>query len=575
MCKVYSTKKFPCLCTLTFVVTPAATAYDKARLADRGKDKFPFDPWQIPQSDMVMQSRGKRAFGYSQGDLAKSMMGEAKLLFAALSPPEKGFFSGKHSGQIGKKMIAEFYDRIHSGGEKAAIEWLCRNLRLQPGGKSPEKSMFDFLQNRSMNFPVERILHMQNGHYDYFEELIKEYKFYKSKASQPGITAEALQLYPEGQKKNWSGTYHLARNGKDFLERFDPDAQEVMMVLTIEGIHALGIGNPEDEAIREGEQKKDITIGKLKSRIRQLKGEEPLEDSDLAAWEHRPFFITFAQHFNNTLCGHAQSFPGSSDLIFDQGKNLDKGILKQGTYEVMQELLGLDGDLHATGSRRIHIDVKHMSAAARSDYYKHIVRPFNLRPANKDCKIPVIASNVGYSGIDRLEIQMKNARLEKEDDNFRVGKFLAWNINLSDEDVIEVHQSRGLIGISFDRRMLGALNDQWLTKVPIKSVIRHQAMKLFARTIEAFICIPFAYCLDDPLRIWNTLCLGTGFDGLIDPVSRYSTVLEFKTFEADLTEILHGLKDHEPLWFGSHRPEDLARNICFTNAVEFVKKNFD
>ena len=261
-------------------------------------------------------------------------------------------------------------------------------------------------------------------------------------------------------------------------------------------------------------------------------------------------------------------------MVVDQHKNMNKGVLKHGTYEVMQELLGLDERLRPTGSKRILIDVKNMSAAARSDYYKYVLRPFNYKPANKGCKIPLIASHVGYSGIDRLEVQTKNTHLDKEDAHFRINNFLAWSINLCDEDVIEVHHSRGLIGISFDQRLLGASPVPRLVNLRLKATLRRQAMKLFASTIAQFVRIPFAYHLDEPLRIWDTLCLGTGFDGPIDPIDRYATVLQFKTFEEDLIEILAGLKKKEALWFGSYNPERLARKICFENAYEFVVKHY-
>ncbi len=554
---------------------PGAAAYDEAGWEGGLMDTEQFDPWHIPQSNLIKQPKGKRLTGCSQGDLAKSTEAEAKLLFTALYPVEKGFYAGTPGGRMGKKMVAEFYRRIHTEGESLATEWLLGNIRVQPGLERMEKSALDFLQRRPMNFSFKRVQHMQNAHYDYFEELKREYKFYRSKAGQPGMTPQELQLTPEGTKKKWCGTYHLAKGGEDFQKKFNIRNEEVMMVLTIDGIHALGVGNPEDSMLFEEVRPRDVTIGKLKSRVRQLKGEEPLEDTELLYWEHRPFFITFAHHFNNTLCGHARSFTTQSRVIFDQRRNMDKGVLKHGTYEVMQELLGLDENLIPTGSNRIHIDVKHMSAAARSDYYKQIVRPFNLRPANKDRKIPVIASHVGYSGIDRLEVQIKNAHLEKEDDHFRINKFLAWNINLSDEDVIEVHQSNGLIGISFDQRVLGADPLRWWANLPLETLMRNQAMNLFARTICQFVRIPFTYNLEDPLSIWDALCLGTGFDGPIEPVHRYPTVLQFRTFEEDLIEILGRMKKEEPLWFGSHQPDRLARKICFDNAVEFVQRNYE
>jgi hypothetical protein len=551
---------------------PGTAAYDSLRMGDQGNDMIPFDPWHIPQSDLVRQAQGKRTAGYSQCDLAKDTAAGVKLLFAALYPIEKKYFSGIDGGRIGKKMVAEFYRRVCVDGDLQAHEWLLSQVRTEPGLENIGK--LDFLNTRSMGYPSERIQYLQNGRYDYFEELRREYKFYRNKAGLQGSTIDALQLYPNGLKKNWCGTYHLAQSGRDFEQKFRHDDDDVMIVLTIEGIHALGVGNPEDESVREGQEKKDVSIGKLKSRIRQLKGEEPLEDDELMHWEHRPFFITFAHHFNNTLCGHARSLPPLAKIIYDQRKNMDKGILRQATYEVMQEFLGLDSSLNPTGSSRIHIDVTHMSAASRKNYYEQIIRPFNRKTENRNFKIPVIASHVGYSGIHWLEDQIRNANREEEDEKFHVNGFLGCGINVCDEDLVEIHTSGGLLGISFDRRLLGDSNVQWFNNLPFLDSERRQSLRLISRMIREFVNIPFYYHLEHPLRIWDILCLGTGFEGFGEPLARYATVLQFKTFEEDLIEILERLKKEEPLWFGNFNPEHLARKICFENAVEFVKKHY-
>src|SRR5271170_1382685 len=90
---------------------PGTAAYDRVRMADRGKDKLPFDPWHIPQSDLVQQAQGKHTMSYSQCDLAKNTVAGVKLVFAALYPIEKKYFAGVEGGRIGKKMVAEFYRR--------------------------------------------------------------------------------------------------------------------------------------------------------------------------------------------------------------------------------------------------------------------------------------------------------------------------------------------------------------------------------------------------------------------------------------------------------------------------------
>lgn len=551
---------------------PGKVAYNSSTITLDGADKFP-DPWQIPQSNLEDQRKRKWARDYSQCDLIKSTQARVKLMFAALYPIEKGFFYGNSKGLVCKQTIENYFSRVHSEGEAAAMAWLVALLKTQPGMEKVKKSEMDLIQNRFVRLPLERVKFLQNGHYDYFEELKREYKFYLSKAGEK-VTTAPLQLVPHGPNRKWEGVYQLAQNGGDVLYRLRPDNDEVIIVLTLEGIHALGVGNPEDDFLSPGNKPRDVSIGKLKSRIRQLKGEESLDDSTLKNWAHMPFYITFAGHFNNTLCGHARSLPAVSKYVYDQHKNMDKGVLKNATYSVMREFLGLDDNLKSTGSKRILIDVKHMSAASRQDFYKNIIRPFNRRPENAISKIPVIASQVGYSGIDGLDTLIQNAKDGKESDDFRVQGFKAWNINLCDEDVIEIHNSEGLIGISLDQQLLGAYRKSWLPNLPLPLMERIRAKKLLARTLEQFIHIPFDYNLQSPMHIWNILCLGTGFDGTNNSLTSYSTVLDMNRLEDDLIQILQGMKRERPKWFDNLSPENLARKICFENAYDFVTSHY-
>lgn len=552
---------------------PGKVAYDSQVMAVDGRDVEPLDPWQIPQSDLNAQANASYAAAYSQCDFAKSTQARVKLMFAALYPIEKGFFHGISESKINKQAMSEYYTRVHFNGESSALKWLMTQLMTIEELNSLKKTDFTFLQNRFTRLPLQRIMFLQNGDYDYFEELKREYKFYLSKSGEKANTNKII-LEPGGPQRKWEGVYQLAKNGNDVLHRLRPDNDDVVIVLTLEGIHSLGIGNPEDEYLKEGDARKDVSIGRLKSRIRQIKGEEPLEDSTLKRWEHCPFSITFSKHFNNTLCGHARSFPAISQFVYDQKKNLNKGILRNVAYGVMQELLGLDENLYSTGSKRILIDVKNMSAAARKDFYKNIIRPYNRRPENLFSKIPVIASHVGYSGIDSLDALITNVSDGKETDSFYVKNFKAWNINLCDEDVIEVHHSGGLIGITLDQQLLGLPQGSNLFNLKLSSLEKRRARTLLARTLQEFVRIPFDYNLPDAMKIWDMLCIGTGFDGTNDPLNGYSTVLEMNKLEDDLIDILSKIRREQPKWFGKNSPENLARKICFENAYDFVLTHY-
>jgi hypothetical protein len=545
---------------------PGSSAYDYNRKNPDG-DGSPFHPWNIPPSNLKRQSKSKRAFGYTQSDLAKSCASNTKLLFAALYPTEKGFFFGSKQGRT-RQDILELHRRAKqaraAGDEDSAAEAMFNQLTPTEKKEFSKVNAIDELQSNQMNYTMERIQYIQGGNYDYFNELIHEYNmFWCSFHDKPGETVGELQLRLGDARKRCTGNYHIA-NPLSVAQSMDPANTQQVVVVTIEGMHSLGTGNYSWENV------KDVSTTELLQRIAFLK--------DPAKWPHRPFFITFSHHFNNGLCGHAHSLPKlASKLLFDQSEMCDKGFSAMG-FDAALALLGLDKNLSSDGSGRILIDVKHMSAMGRKELYEKIIRPFNSRPENAGNKIPIVASHVGYSGVSHLQAQIDKALGNEERDNFKVNGFYAWNINMSSEDIIEIHNSEGLIGLSFDQRIMGqdkvfiAFNLQDFLKGKKKK--RREARDAMRRTIEAMVSVPFQNNLANPHRIWEELSIGTDFDGFIDPLFGYSTVLDFPDFENDLIESLKDMKKLHPEWFTTIDEKTAARKICFENARDFVLKHY-
>ncbi len=547
---------------------PAAFAYDQVRLKDKD-DKNHRHPWAIPPSnpDRLLRPRGQA--GYSQTDLAKCLRSNTRLLFGSLSPIEKGFFSGMGGSRFNKQFMIELHDRWHNDGEKETGSWLIKQLKSRNSNTHISSADMLFLCSRSMNFKSDQVKKLQNGHYDYFESLKDEYQFFLERSGQYTTTPYEIKIDTTGIARTWRGAYTLAASSSEI--DINPDGTEIFIVPTLGGIHSLGVGNPEDIDPRPGHHPVDVDLQTLKSRIRQIKGEEALENGPLSRWQHRPFYITFAQHFNNTLCGHAKSFTSPASLLFDQRKGLDAGIFT-GCIEVWRELLGLSRALEPTDSSRILIDVHHMSAAARLAYYKNIIEPHNKIYSQNP--IPVIASHAGYAATDYLQNQIDNCKNGLERDDHHQKGFLSWSLNLCDEDVLQIFSSRGMLGLTLDYHLLGGGAHAWLDSIPFAPLARKRALNLIKHTLQQFVRIPFDYHMPEPHSIWNRIALGSGFDGFMQPMERYSSVLQFSTFEHDLVTILHEMKREDAIWFGSYRPEDLARMICFNNAYDFVKKHY-
>ena len=516
---------------------PVAWSFNALRNTPEEKNRALFTPWYIPDSNTRRQAKGKRV-GYSQSDFAKLLVGRTKLVFASLYPIEKGFFRDK----------------------------FFRVLRAEKGIRTGKKhTLLDMAQSKFMGIPKERVAFFQGEEiegekYDYWNELQKEYDFYLKGTGK--LNEVSVETWEHGQRLRYQtkGSYQIAKTPADVTESINsPD--QVAVVLTIEGMHALGIGNPDTA--------QDVPLQLLKERIAALKG----ESKTIPNWKHPVFFITFAHHFDNTLCGHAHSFPNIANKCFlDQSKNLEAGFNSQG-LEIARDLLGLDAQLKDTGSRRILIDVKHMSPKARLDYYKQIVEPYNAS-ADVKKKIPVIASHVGYSGAETLEQLIEESHLEKtkgffgkpnRSDNFEREDFYAWGINLCDEDIEQIHKSGGLLGLAFDQRILGVR----------KKERKENNIEAFTRTIERIALVPFKADLENPTAIWDTISIGTDFEGYIDPLDPYPTAMEFKNFAEDLKGGLNQLKKRSPFLFGDLEVEDVIEKISFGNAYQFLIKHFE
>ena len=216
--------------------------------------------------------------------------------------------------------------------------------------------------------------------------------------------------------------------------------------------------------------------------------------------------------------------------------------------------------------RRILIDVKHLNAISRNEYYRDFVMP-SLKTDNP---IPVVASHVAYSGKEKLQELIAGMEDEKDNDfTERYGhKFNNWNINLCDEDVINIYKSKGLIGINLDQRVLGVSKEDVKKEETHANYVWQNIKAMMLAVINS----------NDPeitskKEITQIFCLGTDFDGFIDPLNKYPTVMDFEQLRLNLIEVIENDPDKDKLLFDLE-VETFVKKICFDNAYDFVIKNF-
>lgn len=505
----------------------------------RFERKGQFTPWTVISSNRKGYLKGKMGASYSQTDLVKAWNGNLRLTFNSLYPLEKPFVKG-------------FKPKL--GEDK----WTRFLIAFATSHKLPLR---DFIQTAYMRIPDDAVDYFQSTAYDYWESLNREMEFVtmdsgkrikRNEVFTPGLARRIFES-EKNRRNNFpremlakDACYHIPKTREDLRASVDDDS-EITMVLTIEGAHALGT----DRA----------SIAEVSRRVNYIKTQ----------WPTPVFFITFAHHFDNKLCGHAHSIPDQGKALLDQSVNLNAGFNDNGR-RILREFLGLNRKLEIDPKLgyRILIDVKHMSARARKEYYEEIVKPCLA----KDDIIPIIGSHCGYSGISSLEKHIE--RMPKEVDDYcdDSGLFNSWNINLCDEDIEMIVKTKGLFGLSFDQRILGITAEDKESK--------RNGIQLLWENIEGIVKSAYAnenLGDEEKPHIWKCITIGTDLEGLIDPVSPYPTVLEFELFAGNLIfEIEQARKKGNPKHLSHFKDLNEVRtaveDFCFHNAANFVKKHY-
>ncbi|MBK7477297.1 MAG: hypothetical protein IPI11_15335 [Haliscomenobacter sp.] len=545
--------------------------------------------WDIPRSKVINLMRGLRGTSYSQADVGSLVKSQTKLAYISIYPFEQGFI---------KNMGAWV---------EAPSVLVCASLRLS----------------------LPRIAHIRSDTYDYFQELQSEWEFVQRKSGQ--VCTGNVTVHPKGGINVHRATIPvegryviLAPNPEALAQNVPPwgkrtfigpaaidqtleDPNCTLCVLTIEGMHALSVTNGDRHA-------PEVEESVLQQRIDLIK-----------TWP--VFFITFAHHFDNRLCAHARSFfkvplpwnpnqtrnmnfiplnpednpwknPSPEKYSLEERK---RGFSPAG-FRAIQHLLAVRvnedssvEDEPALG-RRIWIDTKHMSASSRLEFYDRIIRPYNRSGGRKEAAngmapqgcIPVIASHSGYSGRQTLLDQIQDYFLEN-DENAPGNPFNPWNINLCDEDLEVICQSGGLIGLNLDQRILGIMYRLRLRHVLFPAAFmpkkerKMDSVELILSNILGMANgvknrgIGLHAYRPDGFSFWNCICIGSDFDGGIDPINDYATVLHYEKLRTDLGE---RMRQHiqtgvfQEFGITEDNLEAVLDLFFFQNALQFLKRHF-
>ena len=393
--------------------------------------------------------------------------------------------------------------------------------------------------------PVKYVNMVQSDDYDYFDFFHKEYHF---------LNEEDGRIHTiDGEDYK----YVILKPSDDIDSILDQE-NAIGVIMSVEGAQTFISGNATH--IEGGTFDFDQMIRNIEA---------------VKSWDHPPFFLSLSHHFYNGICGHARSLPAQASKLLDQSVGLNEPINSHGR-KVIDCFLGI-GD-YAGNGQRILIDTKHLSVAARHEYYAK-VKKFNQGKADVN-KIPLIVSHTGYSG--HASMAEAIARPDTDDEKYNDSdNFNNWSINLSDDEVIEIFNSNGIMGLNFDERILSGKHtiDDYSARFKKKDIKKRTIeMQRFwtQQMIDNILGIVGVVVRSDQVpqpekaKIWNMLAIGTDFDGMINPEDAFITSEEFADLRTLMLYLLPQQDDIDNLLQGMS-VEKVIDKFMYENAYEFAK----
>lgn len=439
---------------------------------------------------------------YTQSNLDNCFKGTNRLVFAAIYPPERPFMRPS---------------RPFTGAtavQRTLLRWIFGKKLNRKVDNRIIQMLTGFSESRAKRF-IDEIY--DGDTVDYFNnDYVEEYCYLKDSH----LTSSTNGDFPIKPK------FRLIKNFEEYTE--NTNDFEVLGVVTAEGMHALASYGNSDLFTKENI---DALEPGAQQRLKQSFIDNIRRVKDATEFEFPPFFITFSHHFNNLISGHAKSFadaknrvvPGFRD-VFDQSRGLDAGITEFGKELIRSHLLSRDN------GPRILIDTKHMSLKSRDDLATIVVE---MRQGGD--AVPIICSHTAVNGIPTRADAETHVDLNKHDKNSYISR---WDINLTDQDIREIFDSDGVIGVCMhDGRMPGGKFKKLLKQNSRRLVsdepVKRLHTQMFLTNVFHILKVNLEHirnwnrqqpdALISETEAWKTICLGTDNDGIVDPFDHYNT----------------------------------------------------
>jgi len=206
---------------------------------------------------------------------------------------------------------------------------------------------------------------------------------------------------------------------------------------------------------------------------------------------------------------------------------------------------------------RIVIDVKHCDAITR----KHI---YHL---SKEYQFPIVASHFAVSGkVTNVSNHQLLVKENSSNERNKSEKFNPGDINFHDDDIYEIHRLGGLMGIIMDRRVL--TSEKMLAKFMKEKL--NQSLLIYYQ-IEHIYKVLVSKGVE-PSKAFDSIALGSDFDGLIEPIYSCTSVRDYPKLELDLVTFFE--MNYTTFQDSGLTPYKIVSKIMRDNVLNFLKKVF-
>ena len=403
------------------------------------------------------------------------------------------------------------------------------------------------------------LFNIYRGKYNYFDLLQQEIKY---------ICAN---------QHHQDQSFHLPQNFTDIKPG------QLNLVICVEGGHALEGGDTD-----------------LKTNLLTLKKSQP-----------PVFYLTLVHLARCHLANHAYSIKLIGNHQF---KPHGIGLSQPG-----KEIIDLAYDQKK--GRRILIDIKHLSLVARMEFYRY-------RRQKQFTRIPLIASHVAVAGIswmNLLESIEQDPQIKDELIKVTYHKplgignhqfqtcFNPSTINIYDEEIELILESEGMIGLIMDQRILGfgKMEEDYFSREEFSYLIDYlsapEMEDRIGRKSRKFVSVRFQngagaimekltvgrknlhlkYLVNNIFHIllqggekaWNHICLGSDYDGFINPINNCREINHYPRLYQDLVTIMPPLYEmmqatKGELPFHLDQLQEKVEKIMYGNIMNFLQKHF-